>query len=537
MSEQTAGYEAALTAPRGADDRRTSVVVTLGTLLAVAAVYVVVVLGGGAAHRAAPTRRTSGCRCSPRRSSRSGFEPLRATLRSVVTDRLGRTGGATPYDVLSGFTESVTDAGRRRGIGRLRDLPTRLARHARRPGPARPGPQVWLMVNGELRAARPPGRPTPRPDHGATRDGVRRTRRPARRRATSARCGCASRRTRRFGPIEERLFADLAAQAGHGPAPEPSSCRARAPRRRPRRYEPTSCRSRGAGSSTPTTPSGVGSSATSTTAPSSTWWRSWSTSDSRRPWPARSPDRARAVLDEQVAAVDAAIATLVDLSRGLYPRTLVEHGRRPGPARGVRRDVVSVHVATTASAGLPRTVEAALYFARSRPSRTPSSTPAPRPIAVDLSSDVGRGEPGGPRRRHGLRARGRVNRARARQHARPDRRDAGRPSRWSPSPATEPRSSRRCPRQPRRRRRGGLRHDAHLRHESPGRWRSPAWCSSSVDTADRRRLDRSLLDPVGRHPRLAARRRRRRWLRRPRCGDRRAPIAVSRSAGCSTASA
>ena len=36
-----------MTAPRGADDRRTSVVVTLGTLLAVALVYVVVVLGGG----------------------------------------------------------------------------------------------------------------------------------------------------------------------------------------------------------------------------------------------------------------------------------------------------------------------------------------------------------------------------------------------------------------------------------------------------------------------------------------------------------
>ena len=59
-----------------------------------------------------------------------------------------------------------------------------------------------------------------------------------------------------------------------------------------------------------------------------------------------SPERARDVLADQAAATDDAIATLVDLSRGIYPGTLTQAGigpalairsdQQPGPGRGAR---------------------------------------------------------------------------------------------------------------------------------------------------------------------------------------------------------
>ena len=48
----------------------------------------------------------------------------------------------------------------------------------------------------------------------------------------------------------------------------------------------------------------------------------------------RSPERARKVLAEQRAAARTTIDTLVDLSRGIYPRQLAEDGVGPRPARG-----------------------------------------------------------------------------------------------------------------------------------------------------------------------------------------------------------
>ena len=51
---------------------------------------------------------------------------------------------------------------------------------------------------------------------------------------------------------------------------------------------------------------------------------------------AKSPDRARAVLAEQGAAVENAITSLVDLSRGIYPKVLTEDG-----VAAAVRDVVS----------------------------------------------------------------------------------------------------------------------------------------------------------------------------------------------------
>ena len=97
---------------------------TVGTLLAVAAVYVVVVLGGGALLGSTDSPNV-GLSVLATALVALGLEPVRSALRSVVTERLEH-GRRSPYDVLSGFTESLADAGGDDSGSRSGDLPTRL---------------------------------------------------------------------------------------------------------------------------------------------------------------------------------------------------------------------------------------------------------------------------------------------------------------------------------------------------------------------------------------------------------------------------
>ena len=110
---------------RWARDRRTPIVVTLGTLLAVAIVYVVVVLGGGLVLGQTDSPNVALSVLATALVA-LGLEPLRAALRRLVMARLDH-GRRAPYDVLSGFTESLADPSETDES--QTDLPARLAQH------------------------------------------------------------------------------------------------------------------------------------------------------------------------------------------------------------------------------------------------------------------------------------------------------------------------------------------------------------------------------------------------------------------------
>jgi signal transduction histidine kinase len=370
-----------MSVPRWADDRRTSVVVTLGTLLVVAVVYVVVVLGGGLliGRTDSPNVALSVVATA---LVALGLEPLRATLRSVVTDRLG-DGRRAPYDVLSGFTDSLTDAGGDPESG-VFDLPTRLARHLAT-GTGASWAQVWVLVNGalELAAIWPPDAASDADELGVHARDVH---------LDGEHLGTLRVREREdtsFGPIEERLLADLAAQAGM--VLHRSRLRAELARRaddlavradelqdsRRRLVDAHDAERRRLerdihdGAQQHLVALVVNLRLAQTLA-------------------ARSPERSRGVLAEQVTAVDAAIATLVDLARGLYPHTLVEHGVGPAlrEVSGTTRAPISV---TDQVVGrLPRDIEAALYFFAVEAIQNAVKHAGASAIAVHLTSDDGR---------------------------------------------------------------------------------------------------------------------------------------------------
>src|SRR5262245_31994683 len=191
---------------RWAHERRTSALVTAGTLLGVAAVYVVVVLGGGAllGQTDSPNVALSVLATA---IVALGLEPARSTLRSLVTERLDR-GRRSPYDVLSGFTDSLADPGE--SATDLAELPTRLARHLAT-GTGAAWAQVCLWVEDRLEtvavwppeAELPPEGPAPGVHlRDVSLDGEQ-----------LGRIRVCEPEETPFGPIEERLFADLAAQS------------------------------------------------------------------------------------------------------------------------------------------------------------------------------------------------------------------------------------------------------------------------------------------------------------------------------------
>ncbi len=368
---------------RWARDRRTSVIVTVGTLLAVAAVYVVVVLGGGALLGSTDSPNV-GLSVLATALVALGLEPVRSALRSVVTERLEH-GRRSPYDVLSGFTESLADTGGDDSGSRPGDLPTRLARHLAT-GTGASWAQVWLVVGGELECAAswPPDAATEDADrasapgvqsHDVVLDGEHlgtlRVREPD---------------DAPFGPMERRLIADLAAQAGmvlH---------RTRLRAELARRATDLAVRADELQESRR---------------------RLVDTHDAERrrlerdihdgaqqhlvalvvnlrlaqTLVGKAPDRAGTVLSEQVTAVDAAIATLVDLARGLYPRTLVEQGVGPALREVLVGTMVPITVHDHDLGRLPGEIEAALYFTAVEAVQNAAKHAGASSITVDLSSD------------------------------------------------------------------------------------------------------------------------------------------------------
>jgi signal transduction histidine kinase len=76
----------------------------------------------------------------------------------------------------------------------------------------------------------------------------------------------------------------------------------------------------------------------------------------------RSPDRARHVLAEQVSAARLAIDTLASLSRGIFPQMLAENGLLAALRSAVVTSPIPVSVEGEDAMRPPRLVEAALYF-------------------------------------------------------------------------------------------------------------------------------------------------------------------------------
>jgi signal transduction histidine kinase len=76
----------------------------------------------------------------------------------------------------------------------------------------------------------------------------------------------------------------------------------------------------------------------------------------------KSPERAQQVLTAQAAAARAATDTLVELSRGIYPRRLGDDGIGPALRTAVATSPVPITVEDAGIGRHPREVEAAVYF-------------------------------------------------------------------------------------------------------------------------------------------------------------------------------
>ena len=196
-------------------DRRVALVVLGGTFLSVCAVYVVVVLGGGLliGHTDSPH---VGLSILATAIVALGLEPLSSWLEGVAK-RWVQGDRATPYDVLSRFTESLAGEVEPDHV----ELPLRMARLLAEGTGAR-WAEVWLMVDGEpdLAAAWPQEAGSRQHQADGDQPGVRSLDVTLDR----VRLGILrlqERPDQPLSPVEERLFADLAAQAGlvlHGAA-------------------------------------------------------------------------------------------------------------------------------------------------------------------------------------------------------------------------------------------------------------------------------------------------------------------------------
>jgi len=369
---------------RWAHVRRTSIAVTLGTLLAVAVVYVVVVLGGGALVGSTDSPNVALSVLATALVA-LGLEPFRCALRSVVTERLDHE-RRSPYDVLSSFTESLADPGDGSGSESV-DLPTRLARHLAT-GTGAVWAQVWLAMGDayECAASWPPdAEHDPSATDGVARVHIRDVV------LDGEKLGALRVREPEdppFGPIEERLLADLAAQAGM--VLHRARLRAELARRatdlavradelqvsRRRLVDAHDAERRRLerdvhdGAQQHLVALVVNLRLAQTLA-------------------GKAPDRSRAVLAEQVPAVDAALATLADLSRGLYPRALVEQGVGPALRTVLGGIALPVHVDDHGIGRLPDEVEAALYFCTVEAVQNAVKHSGASSISVDLSAEGG----------------------------------------------------------------------------------------------------------------------------------------------------
>jgi signal transduction histidine kinase len=298
-------------------DLLAALVVAGGLASFVGSVYVVVVLGGGflLGHTSSPDVRLSILATVIIALS---FERVSKGLH-VWARSLVHRGRPSPYDVLSDFSKTVT------GSSASEEVPPRMAR-ALAEGTGASWAQVWLVVNGvpQPAATWPPRADTAGFVPGAHHAGVR-TREV--RQAGELLGMLVVREPGDFplGPVEQRLFEGVTRQAGlalrgarlHAELVEQAtvlSARAAELRRsRERLVDAHDAARRGFERDI------HDGAQQHLVALAVNFRRALTLTDT-------APERSDRVLAEQDRAVGAAVETLVDLSRGIYPRALTESG-------------------------------------------------------------------------------------------------------------------------------------------------------------------------------------------------------------------
>ena len=352
-------------------------VVLAGLAGFVVTVYVIVVLGGGAiiGRTDSPSPYLAVVATA---AVALLFAPVTAALERVAT-RMGYGGVATPYEVLSRFSESVTD-GDPAGA-----LPARMSMLLAQ-GTGAAWAQVWLMVSGRLTLAATwpaeagaaggmdaggAGRRSLTVRHGGRLLGVLRL---------QERPGLA------LTAVEERLFAGLAAQAGL--VLRMVGLRAELEDRRAelvaRADELQASRQRLIGTQDAERRrlerdihDGAQQHLVALTVNLRLAQRI----------AVRSPERAARVLAEQADAADVAIETLASLSRGIYPRLLSNEGLVPALRSAVGTSPVPVTIEATAAGRLPAAIEAALYFCCMEAVQNAAKHSGARSVSVRLAAN------------------------------------------------------------------------------------------------------------------------------------------------------
>ena len=340
---------------RSRADRQAGLLVLAGLAIFVGGVYVVVVLGGGMliGRTSSPSLALSVLATA---IVALAFEPAQSRLERLAAD-LVRGGKPSPYDVLSRFSETVT------GSYASEELPARMAK-VLADGTGAEWAQVWLSVNDQLTLAAiwPPeaGFSDHTPPGGHE---------PTGRRALEVRQAgellgvlrLQERERQPLTPVEERLFAGLAAQAGlvlHGARLRAElslrldelSARAEELRVSRERLVDTQDAERKRlerdihdGAQQHLVALAVNLRLAQTLAH-------------------RSPERASQVLAEQGDAARETIATLMSLSRGIYPRLLSEQGVAPALRSAAATSAMAVEVTEVSVGRYAPAVEAAVYF-------------------------------------------------------------------------------------------------------------------------------------------------------------------------------
>ncbi len=340
---------------RSRADRQAGLLVLAGLAIFVGGVYVVVVLGGGMliGRTSSPSLALSVLATA---IVALAFEPAQSRLERMAAE-LVRGGKPSPYDVLSRFSETVT------GSYASEELPARMAK-VLADGTGAEWAQVWLSVNDQLTLAA-----VWPPEADSSDDTPPGGHEPTGRRALEVRQAgellgvlrLQERERQPLTPVEERLFAGLAAQAGlvlHGARLRAElslrldelSARAEELRVSRERLVDTQDAERKRlerdihdGAQQHLVALAVNLRLAQTLA-------------------RRSPERASQVLTEQGDAARETIATLMSLSRGIYPRLLSEQGVAPALRSALATGALVVEVTDVSVGRYAPAVEAAVYF-------------------------------------------------------------------------------------------------------------------------------------------------------------------------------
>ncbi len=349
-----------------------------GLVVFVVLVYVLVVLGGGALidHTSSPHLGLSVLATAV---VALGFEPVRSRLE-VLTKRVLHGGVQSPYEVLSRFSSALTDSREND------DLPARMA-EVLAEGTGAKAAQVWLMVDDQLRLA---ATWPPADNSSSGADDL-----PGRRELPVRQAGellgvlaVQERENVPLTPVEERLFAGLANQAGlvlrgarlraelvHRLA-ELSTLAEELQLSRQRLVDVQDAERRRLerdihdGAQQHLVALAVNLRLAHTLAQ-------------------RSPDRADRLIAEQREAATATIETIISLSRGIYPRLLVDEGLTAALRTAIARSPLPVELVAADLGRYPAGVEAAAYFCALEALQNSAKHSTAKAIRLDL-----RGGPG-----------------------------------------------------------------------------------------------------------------------------------------------